>query len=223
MDWRLYFEITDTKLHVSIVTLSTRDSAKLAKQLNEGFKRSVYWNSYETKPAKVIEQGKNLYELLNASFQGVKRLFVLPYFIAARANNNPADDIAGIKSNKKHFLWRGKIENYNVLIDGTNFYDQPINDIIKQYDEIRKVSTGYGDDYTTGCWLDYAYFKENYRLNAVDLSKQKALDADPRAVQQMIFQGVDGGDDNTKIRPYTILEQSKETKLVFSEGRAKVL
>ena len=71
--------------------------------------------------------------------------------------------------------------------------------------------------------MDYAYFKENYRLNAVDLSKQKALDADPRAVQQMVFQGVAGGDDNTKIRPYTILEQSKETKLVFSEGTAKVL
>ena len=77
MDWRLYFEITDTKLHVSIVTLSTRDSAKLAKQLNEGFKRSVYWNSYETKPAKVIEKVKTIYELLNASFQSFKRLFVL--------------------------------------------------------------------------------------------------------------------------------------------------
>ena len=127
--------------------MSTRDSAKLAKQLNEGFKRSVYWNSYETKPAKVIEQGKNIYELLNASFQGVKRLFVLAYFIAA---DNNADEEAGIKNNKKYFLPRGEINNYNVLIDGRNFYDQPINEIIKQYDEIRKVSTGYGDDYATG-------------------------------------------------------------------------
>ena len=77
------FSITDTKLHVPMGNLSTKDSANLAKQLNEGFKRSVYWNSYETKPAKVIEQGKNIYELLNASFQGVKRLFVFAYFIAA--------------------------------------------------------------------------------------------------------------------------------------------
>ena len=69
--------MTDAKLHVPIVTLSTKDSANLTKQLNEGFKRSVYWNSYETKPAKVIEQGKNIYKLLNASFQGVKRLFLL--------------------------------------------------------------------------------------------------------------------------------------------------
>ena len=171
------FVITDTKLHVPIVTLSTKDSANLAKQLNEGFERSVYWNSYETKPAKVIEQGKNIYELLNASFQGVKRLFVLAYFIAAPAEGNnpppPVDETAGIKNNKKYFLPRGEIKNYNVLIDGRNFYDQPINDIIKQYDEVRKVSTGYGDDYTTGCLLDYVYFKDNYRLIAVDLSKKK--------------------------------------------------
>ena len=120
-----------------------------------------------------MEQGKNIYELLNASFQGVKRLFVLAYFIAAPANNNHADDTAGIKNNKKYFLPRGEIKNYNVLIDGRNFYDQPINDIIKQYDEIRKVSTGYGDDYTTGCLLDYAYFKDNYRLIAVDLIIKK--------------------------------------------------
>ena len=107
------------------------------------------------------------------------------------------------------------------MIDGRNFYDQPINDIIKQYDEVRKVSTGYGDDYTTGCLLDYAYFKDNYRLIAVDLSKQKALDADPRAIQQIVFHIVVEGDDNTKIRLYAILEQSKETMLEFSKGIAK--
>ena len=112
-------------------------TANLAKQLNEGFKRSVYWNSYETKPAKVIEQGKNLYELLNASFQGVKRLFVLAYVIA----DDAANDEAGIKDNQKYFLRRGEIKYYNVLIGGRNFYDQPISDITKQYDEVRKVST----------------------------------------------------------------------------------
>ena len=214
------FAIADTELHVAVVPLSTKDSANLAEQLNDGFERSVYWNSYETKPAKVIEQGKNIYELLNASFQGVKRLFVLAYVIAADDN---ADQEPGIKDNKKYFLPRGEIKNYNVLIDGRNFYDQPINDLIKQYDEIRKVSTGYGDDYTTGCLLDYAYFKDNYRLIAVDLSKQKALDADPRAIQQIVFQGVVGGENNTKIRLYTILEKSKETILEFAKRTTKVL
>ena len=101
------------------------------------------------------------------------------------------------------------------MIDRKKFYEQPINDVIKQYNEVRKVSTGQGDDYTTGCLLDYVYFKDNYRLIAVDLSKQKALDADQSAIQQIVFQGVVGRDDNTKIRLYTILEKSEETVLEF--------
>ena len=132
-----------------------------------------FWRSYQTIPAKVINKGTNIYELLSAKLQVVRRLFVLSYVINAGAANNEAR----IKDNKKYFLPRAKI----VLIDGRNFYDQPINDLIKKYDEVRKVSTGQGDDYTTGCLLDYAYFKDTYRLVAVDLSKQKALNIDPRA------------------------------------------
>ena len=177
----------------------------MTKQLSEGFKSSVYWNNYQTKPAKVIEKGKKLYKLLNVSFQGVRRLFVFAFLVAEGAANNEA----GIKDNKKYFIPRGEISNYNVLIDGRNFYDQPLNDLTKQYDEVKKVSAGQGDDYTTGCLLDYAYFKDNYRLIAVDLSKQKALDADPRAIQRIVFQRVVARDDDTKIRLFTILEQSK--------------
>ena len=102
------FEKTDAKLQVRIVTLSTKDSANLTNQISEGFRRSVYWNSYKTRPAEEIEKGKNLYKLLNASFQGVRSLFVLAYIIAAGA----ANDEAGIKNN------RGEIKNDNVLIDG---------------------------------------------------------------------------------------------------------
>ena len=105
------------------------------------------------------------------------------------------------------------------MIHTRNFYDQPINDLIKQYDEVRKVSTGQGDNYTAGCLLDYAYFKDNYRLIVVDVSKQKALDADPRAIQQIVFQGK----TKQKTRQYTILEKSKETVLEFYKGTAKVL
>ena len=105
------------------------------------------------------------------------------------------------------------------MIDGRNFYDQPINDLIKQYDEVRKISTGQDDDYTTGCLLDHGYFKCNYRLIAVNLSKQKkALDADQRAIQQIVFQGIAG----KKLRLYTILEKSKE-RIFFYKGKAKVL
>ena len=87
------------------------------------------------------------------------------------------------------------------------------NNWIKQYDEVRKVSTEQGDDYTAGCLLDYVYFKDNYRLIAVDLSKQKALNADPRAIQQILFQGVARGADDSKTRLYTIFDKSKETVL----------
>ena len=92
-------------------------------------------------------------------------------------------------SYKRYFLPRIKITNYNIEIDGRNFYDQPINDSIKQYDEVRKISTGKGDDYTTGCLLDFAYFEKNYKIIAVDLIKQKGLNADSRATQQIIFTG----------------------------------
>ena len=124
---------------------------------------------------------------------------------------------------KKKFLPRFKIEIYNIEIDGINFFDQPINDSIKQYDEIRKIPTGQGDDFSTGCLLNFAYFEKNYRLIAVDLSEQKALDADLRAIQQIIFTGkIKATEENTRVIIYYILEKSKETILEFSKGTTKV-
>ena len=137
-------------------------------------------------------------------------MFALPYAYG----NNITDE----NSYRKYFLRRLKIKNYNNEIDGRNFYDQPINDTIKKYDEVRKISTGQGDDYTTDCLLDFNYFEKNYRLIAADLSKQKALEADSRAIQQIIFTGK----TDNQIRVYYILEQSKETKLEFSKGTTKV-
>ena len=97
-------------------------------------------------------------------------------------------------------------------------------DSVKQYDEIRKISTGQGDDYATGCLLDFSYFEKNYILIAADLSKQKALDADPRVIQQIIFTGkIKAAVANTRVIIYYILEKSKETMLEFSKGTTKVL
>ena len=73
------------------------------------------------------------------------------------------------------------------MIDGKNFFDQPINSKLETYENIRKIATGKGDDYATGCLLDYSYFKENYKMIAIDLRKQQALDADPGAIQQINF------------------------------------
>ena len=96
---------------------------------------------------------------------------------------------------------------------------QPINDSIKQNDEVRKVSTGQVDDYTIGCLLDFAYFNKNDRLIAADISKQKALDAGSRAIKQIIFIGK----TNSGAIIYYILEQSKEKTLQSSKGTTKVL
>ena len=93
------------------------------------------------------------------------------------------------------------------MTDGRNCYDQAIDHLIKHYDEVRKVSTGQIDEYNTGSLLDYACFKDNYRLISVDLSKQKAFDADLRAIQLVVFQGVVEGADVAKIRLYIILKK----------------
>ena len=91
----------------------------------------------------------------------------------------------------------------------------------KTYENIIKISTSQGDDYTTGCLLDYSYFKENYKLIAIDLSKQQALDADPRAIQQINFTANLDRAGNTTM--FFIIEEAKETVLDFSQGTVKVL
>ena len=217
------FKITDGKLYVPIATLSAEDNAKLSKLLNEGFKRPGYWNKYNVIDNKVVEIAanngeKHIRELLDSSYQGLKRLFVLAY------DNTAGNNQVSIDSYKKYFLPRVKIENCNIEIDGKKFYDQPINDSIKQHVEITKISIGQGDDYTTRCLLDFAYFEKNYRLIAVNLKKQKALDADSKAIQQIIFTGkIKAESANTRVIIYYILEKSKETRLEFSKGTRKVL
>ena len=94
-------------------------------------------------------------------------------------------------SHTKYLLPRVNVTNNKVLIDGSIFYDQPINDLIKQYEEIRKTAKGQEDDYTAGCLLDYQYFKDHYNIIAVDLSKKKELDTDSRAIQQIEFYGLE--------------------------------
>ena len=206
------FKITDTKLYVPVVTLKTEDNTKLSKLLSKGFKRPIYWNEYKVISNKNYNENEYIRERLDASIQGVNRLFVFPYM---RGGNNLATE----DSYNKYFLPRLKIGNYNIEIECRIFYNQPINDSIKQYDKIRKISIRQGDDYTTGCLLDFAYFEKNYRLIAADLSKQKALDADSRAIQQIIFTGKVSAD----VVIYYILEKSKETILGFSKGTTKVL
>ena len=107
------------------------------------------------------------------------------------------------------------------MIDGKNFFDQPINSKLKTYENIRKIATGQGDDYTTGCLLHYSYFKENYKMIAIDLSEQQALDADPRTIQQINFTANLDRAGDTAI--FFIIEEAQETVLDVSQGTVKVL
>ena len=110
------------------------------------------------------------------------------------------------------------LNKYNVIIDGRNFYDNPIESDIEKYRELKKVMIGKGEDYTTGSLLDYYYFKKHYKLVDVDLSRQKELDADPRAIQQIEFKYMLG----TNSTIYWVLEKSKETILEFYKGTVQV-
>ena len=101
------------------------------------------------------------------------------------------------------------------MIDGKNVFDKAINSNLKAPENIRKIATGKGDDYTTGCLLDYSYFKDHYKMIAIDLSKQQALDADPRAIQQINFTANLDREGNTTM--FFITEEAKENVFDFSQ------
>ena len=203
------FEITDTKLYVPVVTLSTQENTKLLQQLKSGFKRVIDWNKYLSKP-ELLAQNPDLNYLVEPSFQGVNRLFVLAF-----------ENDAQRTSHSGYYLPNVEIKDYNIMTNGENFFDQPIKNNKVTYKNIRKIATGQGDDYKTGCLLDYSYFTDTYTMIAVDLSKQQALDADPRAIQQINFTANLDRDGNTRV--YFILEEANETILDFSQGTVKVL
>ena len=202
-DGNAVFIINDTKLYVPVVTLLKED--------NKGFQRSIYWNKYKTKEINENADA-NVFKYINLdpSFQGVNRLFVMAY---STANGQPTRN-----GQQKYYLPKIDLEKYNVIIDGRNFYDNPIESVIEKYRQLKKVMIGRGEDYTTGSLLDFNYFDKHYKLVAVDLSKQKELDADPRAIQKTEFK--------YKLRTnstiYWVLEKSKETIIEFYKGTVKV-
>ena len=122
-------------------------------------------------------------------------------------------------SNKRYYIPDVELKDYNVMIDGKNFFDQPIKNDKVTYENIRKIAIGQGDDYTTGCLLDYTYFKKYYKMIAIDLSKQQALDADPKAIQQINFTANLDREGNTRFS--FIPEEAKETVFEFSQGIVK--
>ena len=191
------FAITDTKPYVPVVTLSTQENIKFLQQLKSGFKRVINWNKYLSKP-ELLAQNPNLNHLVEPSFQGVNRLFVLAF-------ENDDDRT----SFDEYYLPTVEIKDYNIMINGENLFDQPIKNNKVTYENIRKIATGQGDDYTTGCLLDYPYFADTYKMIAVDLSKQQAVDADPRAIQQINFTANLDRAGNTRVYTLLLKKQKK--------------
>ena len=203
------FATTKTKLYVPVVILSTQDNPKLLQQLISSFSRIINWNKYLSKP-ELLTQNLNSNHLVEPTFHGVNRPFVLT-----------VEDDAQRSSTKIYYLPNVKIKNYNVLIDGKMVFDQlvKINKVI--YEHIRKNTTGQGGDYKAGCLLICAYFRDNYKTIAIDLSKQQALNADYRSIQQINFSA--NLDRANNKRMSFIAEEVKETVLDFSQGTVKLL
>ena len=148
--------------------------------------------------------------MVEPSFQGVSRLFVLAFESDTQRT-----------SHSGYYLPNVEIKDYNIMINGKKFFDQPIKNNKVTYENIRKTAPGQGDDYKTGCLLDYPYFKDTYKIIAIYLSKQQVLDADPRANQQINFTANLDRAGNKII--YFILKEAKETIVDFSQGAVKVL
>ena len=181
-------------MYAPVVTLSTQHNSKLPQQLKSGFKRVIIWNKYLSKP-ELLAQNPNLNHLLEPSFQGVNRLFVLAF-----------ENEIQRTSAKGYYLPNVEIKNYNVMINGENVFDQPVKDNKVTYENIRKIATGQGDKYATGGLLDYPYFKDSYKKIAIDLSKQEESDADPIAIQRINF--TENLDRAGNTSTYLILEEA---------------
>ena len=149
-----------------------------------------------------MTQNANSNHSIEPSFRGVNRLFVLAF-----------KNVAQRTSNKRYYIPNVEVKDYNGMIDGKSFFDQPEKNNKVTYENIRKIPTGQLDDYTTDCLLDYIYFENYYKMIAVDLSKQQALDTNPKAMQQIRFTANLDRAGNTRLN--FILEEAKETVFEF--------
>ena len=215
----ILFSVSRTQLYFPAVTLSARDYQKPSKLFSKGFERSVYWNEYKTKCENKNATNEHRY-FLESDFVGVNRLFVL-------VCSNQGTNSKRFKT-WRYYLLKGIIDSYNIIINEKGFYDQAIDSDIKRYEEIRKLTTGQGEDYTTGWLLDYDYIKNHYRVIAVDLSRQKELYAKSKAIQQLRFDGQLKNPSNEILANesmfvLTTLEKIKGRRLKFSQGSVTVL
>ena len=195
-------------MYVPVVTLSTENENKLFEMLKSGFKRTVRWNKYMS---YISNQAKNsnLNYLIDPTFEKVNRSFVLPF-----ENENYR------RSYYKYYVPNVEIKNnYNVLIDGNPFFELPVKNIEETYEKISQISDDNGY-FTRGNLLDFNYFKEHYKMIAIDLSKQVALE-NKDTKQQFNFIGTLDRDEGATM--FFIIEKQEETIIEFSLNYASVV
>ena len=197
-------DINDCKLYIPVVTLSKADEIKLLTNLKSGFRREIIWNKYRSQmTTEAINNNLNI--LIDPKFTNVNRLFVLAY---GQHNNDR-------QSFSTFYLPNVLVKDYNVIIDQLAFFDLPIKAEEEAYEKIIDISRN--NEYTTGNLLDYDYFKKDYKLSAIDLSKQQVLQENKDLIQQINFIG-----RLTESAVFIIIEKKENTILEFSQNFANV-
>ena len=207
----LEFQIKDTKLYVPVVTLSKENDTMLLENLKSGFKKTIKWNKYRSQMT-IQNNNNNLNYLIDPTFTSVNTLFVLSF--ERIEENNVKKDYRDSFSH--YYVPNIQIKDYNVLIDGKSFFNLPVKNEEEAYEKIIKMSNN--NDYTTGNLLDFAYFKENCRLIATDLSKQTKIN-DP---QQINFIGKIENENNGETI-FFIIQRTEKTTFEFSQNSVNIL
>ena len=193
-------------MYVPVVTLSKENDIKLLEQLKSGFKRTIKWNKYRSQMT-IQPQNNNLNYLIDPTFTNVNRLFVLSF-----TRNNAGDNR---DSFSHYYVPNVEIKDFNVLIDGKSFFDLPVKNEEEAYEKIIEMSNN--NDYTTGNLSDFGYFKKNYKLIKIDLSKQTKL-KDPQQVSFIAKLEEDHG-----ATMFFVIEKSEETTFNFSQNSVTII
>ena len=164
------FKIKDTKLYVPVVTLSAENGNKLLEQLKIGFKRTTTWNKFRSEMSNQTTNN-NLNYLIDPAFTNVNRLFVLSF---KNEHGNDDENESVRTSFNKCYVPKVEIEDFNLMIDGKQFFEIPVKHKEEAYEAIFEMSKN--NDYTTGNLLHYEYFSKYNKLIAIDLSKQIELE-----------------------------------------------
>ena len=205
--------INKCELYVPVVTLSKDDEIKLLTNLKSGLKREIIWNKYRSQMT-TEETNNNLNILVNPTVINVNRLFVLVYKVEVDDRNNVIDNR---QSFSKFYLPNIMVKDYNIFIDKLAFFDLPIKTEEEAYEKIIDISRN--NEYTTGNLLDYDYFKNHYKLIAIDLRKQQVLQKNQDLIQQINFIGR----LEKQADVFIIIEKKENTILEFSQNFATVM